>query len=257
MPLAFLSDDWFGRALSRLSELDGIAGLPDVCVQFSTPDGRHQWVEEVSGGRITGLRAGTAPDPDLEVQVPAGTLWGVLRGTLDGTEAHGSILVIDPTAPGEPHAPSPMDLGLGGGLEHLLAVPGASLAVQYGYSRGPFGYVTFSLSFEDGGVAAMTLGPVEDPYVTATCTYLQMAQVRRGDLGILDVLIAGGTITGSEGPLAMLGGISESPEFRAVEAACGRSGYVLGVLGEVHHGVGVAEAIGALMAETDPPPTDL
>jgi len=86
--------------------------------------------------------------------------------------------------------------------------------------------VSFGLSFADGQVAGMCLGRLGAADVTVSCSFLQMARVRRGDLAILDVLTDGGTVAGEEGPLALVGGLSESPEFRRAEMACGRSGWV-------------------------------
>jgi hypothetical protein len=54
--------------------------------------------------------------------------------------------------------------------------------------------------------------------------------VRRGDVSILEAL-EHGRVDGKLGPLGLLAGISESPEFHRAELACGASGLALGNLG--------------------------
>ena len=76
----------------------------------------------------------------------------------------------------------------------------------------------------------MQLGRVPEPDVTVEVPFLVMAQVRRGDLSILEAL-EHGRVDGKLGPLGLLAGISESPEFHRAELACGASGLALGNLG--------------------------
>lgn len=232
MSIAYLSGEWFDAARHRLE-----AGQPeraglDARIQFAA--GPHRWVEVIADGRIVDWRCGELEEPDVEIRASPEAAWDAYRGAIDGTAALAAVSVGHPGSP-HPMAPSPMDLGEQPELGALPVIPAASLDVQYEYTRGPWGDVSFGLSFIDGRVDRMVLGRLPEPDVTVTCSFLQMAQVRRGDIGILDVLAAGGTVAGREGPLALLGGISESPEFRRAEMACGASGRVLAALGEVHH----------------------
>lgn len=251
MTVGYLSDEWFEAAKASLG-----AGQPerpglDARVQFGSA--AHRWVEVIVDGRIVDWRRGELDDPDVEIRVEGETTWNAFRGAIDGTAALAATSVVEPPRSQHPTAPSPMDLGEQPALGSLPMVPGANVDVQYEYSRGPWGHVSFGLSFTDGRVTGMRLGRLAHPDVTVNCTYLQMARVRRGDIGILDVLADGGRVAGSEGPLALLGGISESPEFRRAEMACGVSGIVLAVIGEVHHDPAHIAALADLAAATTTP----
>ena len=119
--------------------------------------------------------------------------------------------MVDPDGAGAPSPPSPVDLIEQRELDDLPTVAGADLDVLYHYVAGPFGEVHFALSFRDGRVASAVLGEVDEPDVEVVCTFLQMAQVRRGDIGILDVLAAGGQVAGSEGALGPAGRHQREP----------------------------------------------
>lgn len=223
----FLSEAWLEAARAstgsvrlrpgRAATLQFTVSSASEVVRYGlTIDEGVQW----SGGDLT--------KPDIEVRLDMEHAWRVFCGGCDGSEALARMSVIES---GREQRPSPIDLGDQLELGELPDVPGATLDVQYEYSEGPWGDVGFHLGFVDGRVAKIGLGPIAEPDVVARCTFLQMAQVRRGEMGILDVLAAGGSVDGPEGALALLGGISECAEFRRAEEACGGSGMALGTLG--------------------------
>ncbi len=211
------------------------------------------WTLAVAGGRVEEWAPGRHGAADLECRLTLADAWHLHAGDVDGTGALRRLRVAAPDGSTGDHAPSPMDLGEQPELDDLPAIPGATLDVQYRYWAGPWGPVEFGVSFHDGRVSSMVLGELDEPDVGVWCTFFQMAQVRRGGIGVLDVLADGGQLDGPEGALALLAGLSESPEFRRAEAACGPSGYVLGVLGQYHEDV-LAPACATVMADTAGPP---
>ena len=171
------------------------------------------------------------------------------RREVDGTDALRllSVAVADGFAP-----PSPMDLGCTTEISELPRLPEATLTVQYEYPDGPFGHVSFTIRFVDGGVDSMSLGRVKHADATITVPFLVMAQVRSGELSILEAL-GHGSVTGDIGCLGLVAGISESPEFHRAELACGSSGLALGMLGGCLADTGYQAALEALAARTGPP----
>jgi len=251
----YLSDDWFAVAREQTTAvLIGRIGLT-ARLQFeaSSAAGPIRWAQVIADGQVVEWRLGDLDEPDVELRLDLAHAWRLAQQDTDGTAALAGVEVFEEGLLGKGIPPSPMDLGERPELDDLPVVPGATLDVQYEYSAGPWGNVSFSLSFVDGKVDAMSLGRIAEPDVVAKCSYLQMAQVRRGDIGILDVLADGGTVQGPEGALALLGGISESREFRRAEMACGRSGTTLGALGELHRAPGYVGCLEGLLAATDPP----
>jgi hypothetical protein len=73
--------------------------------------------------------------------------------------------------------------------------------------------------------------------------------VRSGECTIIDAL-EGGTLHGELGPLALLAGILESPEFHAAELATGGHGFALAVIGELRSNPVWTEAFEQLARET-------
>lgn len=248
MSVAYPSEEWFALASAAIAQQGQPRPGLDARLQFVA--GPHRWVEVIAGGRITEWRLGTLDAPDIEVRFALETALGAVTRAISGTAALGQTTVLEPSRSPDLVLPSPMDLGDQPELGDLPTIPGASVEVQYEYRNGPFGPVSFGLSFAGGQVAGMCLGRLGAADVTVSCSFLQMARVRRGDISILDVLTDGGTVAGEEGPLALLGGLSESPEFRRAEMACGRSGLALGVLGEVHGNPTHTAALADLVALT-------
>jgi hypothetical protein len=252
--LAFLSDEWFEAAAERVASVTPERVELDARLQFHAdgPDGPVRWAQVILGGRVVEWRPGELAGADLEIHWDLVDAWDQFRGALDGTEAIGAVRVRDHGS-GAVGPASPMDLGERPELQQVPRIPGAGVDVQYEYTAGPWGHVSFALSFEDGRVADILLGRLPEPDVIVTCTYRQMAQVRNGQIGVLDVFANGGTLSGREGPMALLAGISESPEFHGAELACGPSGIVLSVLGEVSQHPAFVQEMDGLRALTEPP----
>lgn len=245
MTATFPSPEWFAAALPAVAGCRGADPTASAAVQYRATDAEARWVEVIADGQLVAWELGELDHPDLIIDVPLAVARGAVAGTLDGAAVLGAITTSTPDAH-EPVPPSPMDLGHGAPTDALPRFPGATVAVQYLYDLGPWGPVPFALTFVDGQIESMALERLDDPDVVARCTFRHLALVRRGDIGILDVLVDGGTVEGSEGALALLGGISESPEFQALERACGPSGLVLAALGEVHGAAGFAAGLAGL-----------
>jgi hypothetical protein len=145
--------------------------------------------------------------------------------------------------------PAPLNLLCRPELRAMPRVPGATLAVQYHYRRGPFGDISHVLHFEDGRPVEEHLGEIQQPNVVVDVTYRAMAEVRAGEKSILEAL-EGGAIRGDIGPLAALAGIVEGAEFHAGEVATGRHALALAVLGELDCDPAFAAAMGALASRT-------
>lgn len=252
----FLTEEWFEHALQRTSGLGGERPELACRVQFEARSATAcvRWFQVVSAGRVVEWRRGECPDAEVEVQLGLAHAWRLWQGEVDGNEAMATMTVAEERPNGRwTGPPAPMDLGQQPELAQLEHYPGLNLDVQYEYQNAPFGPVDFALSIVDGQLDAVSLTRMAEPDVLVRCTFLQMAQVRRGDITILDALVGGATAQGAEGALALLGGISESPEFQAAERACGRSGTALGVLGEVGAGTAYRSTMAALAEITGPP----
>jgi hypothetical protein len=255
MALPYLSPSWFDAARACVGQVSGGAGLSCRLGFVADHSGEQVcWSQVIDEGCVVEWGLGRCDDADIEVHLSLEHAWRVWSGLVDGNEALAGLTVVEERPAGRwVGPPAPMDLGEQDELTDLPVYPGASMDVQYEYSRGPFGPVEFGLSIVDGQVRAMSLGVLPAPDVRVECTFMQMARVRRGDITILDALADGARVSGEEGAIALLGGMSESPEFRTAELACGRSGLVLGVLGEIYADSDRREALLALASETGPP----
>ena len=192
---------------------------------------------------------GDVDDPDIELR------WGdvevaaaVYRGDLSGTDVLAAVRVVA-SGQAETSAP-PLELAAIAELDRLPLVPGAALRVQYEFSAGPFGPVSFWMTFSDGRSTGMGFHTVSDPDATVRITFAKMAAVRAGEMTVLQALEDGGQVDGGIGPLMVLAGLEESPELRAAEVACGPAGGVLGTMGAVWDSVEHREAMAALAAVT-------
>lgn len=195
---------------------------------------------------MTALEGGDLPDPDLEVRWPAGMAERILRGELDGTEALAATTVVHAGYEGPP---APMDLAERPELADVPVTPDADLLVQYLFTAGPFGPVRYWMRFTAGRHDGMGLGEVDEPDVRVRISFLDMALVRKGDLSVYEALEGGGRADGDIGPLMLLAGLQEEPGIQRAERACGPSGIILGVLGQMAgseaHQEGVARLLHA------------
>ena len=73
-----------------------------------------------------------------------------------------------------------MDLGQQAELARLPRLPGATLDVQYEHAAGPFGHVSFIISFVEGQVASMRFGRLDDRDALVEVPYLVMAPTHEG-----------------------------------------------------------------------------
>lgn len=238
-PFTFLSDEWFAEARTLTVDLAPDRPRPGVGCRLqydvSGADGRR-FLQIVENGVLRRWEPGELDGPDIEVRLNCDDARRIYRRELDGTDALSVTIVAERGAGGDyVGPPSPMDLAEQAELADLPRLADATLSVQYEYPAGPFGHVSFAISFVDGRVDAMQLGRVPEPDATAEVPFRVMAQVRRGDLSILEAL-EHGRVDGKLGPLGLLAGISESPEFHRAELACGASGLALGNLGATFAG---------------------
>jgi len=240
----FLSEAWFARARELVDSCQGPADL-HFRLQFDA-NGRR-WHQVVEGGATTAWAIGEIDHADLEVHLPLAVAKRVHTGAIDGTGALAACLVArSGEAPGPP---SPMDIEHRPELDALMEMPGADLRTQYHFADGPFGPVDFWWQFADGRSEAMGWGEIDEPDVSVSITFANMAAVRNGTMSIYESL-EGGSVDGAVGPLMMLAGLQESPELHAAELACGPAGEILAALGRFGASAGYREALAQLAKET-------
>jgi hypothetical protein len=155
------------------------------------------------------------------------------------------------TADGYTGPPCPGDLVARPELRGLPNIPEANIVAQYTFVDGPFGDVNHVMFFEDGKVVRDQWGIVDNPDVWVRVPYEAIAYVRAGERTILDAL-EHGTIGGEIGPMAMLAGILEAPEFEAAERATSRHSFALAALGHLDAEPAYAAAMEELAKQTDP-----
>jgi hypothetical protein len=192
--------------------------------------GGLRFFQVVEAGVLQRWDQGDVADPDIEVRWEWEHARRVWRRQVDGTGALAETVVAAPD--GYVGPPSPMDLAEQPELAQLPVVPDATLTVQYEYTRGPFGHVSYVIVFVDGQVQGMYLGQAPERDAMARVPFLAMVKVRSGEFSIFQALEQGGKVDGQLGPLALLAGISESPEFHRAELACSGAALALGKLGE-------------------------
>jgi hypothetical protein len=82
--------------------------------------------------------------------------------------------------------------------------------------------------------------------VRVDVTYRAMAKVRNGTITIIEALEDGG-VDGKIGPMALLAGVSEGPEFHRAEEQGGPAGLALATVGELREVPAFREACAALV----------
>jgi len=218
-------------------------------VQFTCTDGEgdHRWGCVVEAGRMVSMRPGELADADVEVLQTYDDARLILFGSVDGSEAlrRTRVKVEGATGPAPPN-----DLGERPELDALPELIGATIVSQNELGNGPFGHVSHWIEYVDGRVAAMDLGRRADADVTVSMPYYAMALRRCGELGVLEA-VGLGNVTGEFGPLGVLLGINESPEWQRAQKATGRGAVALGAFGEVAATAAFRSALSALLEETD------
>jgi hypothetical protein len=245
--IPFLSDAWFSRASELAAGV--LFSRPDLSCRLQCQAAHHRWVQVIEDGTITRWEPGELRNADLEIRWSVEDAYRILHREVSGTEALAATTVVHRDYAGPP---SPMDLGEQPGLANLPRLPGATVDVQYEHPAGPFGHVSYAISFVDGQIASMMLGSLDEPDAVVEVPYIAMVLVRRGELTIYEA-IDQGRIEGEIGPLALLAGLSDSPELHAAERACGPSGLVLAQLGQATSVDGFDEAMRALTGVTERP----
>jgi hypothetical protein len=245
--LRFLSAQWFETARDLV---DGVEVSPaSSCrIQFDADGARFLLV--VENGRLVRFEAGDLDRADVEVRFTLADATRIWRRELRDDDAMRLTTVVaamhDGTYTGPP---CPADLLVRGELDGVPSIPNASLLVEYTFSDGPFGVVHHWLRFENGRPVSDGFGEIAAADVRVGVPYWAIPRVRSGEHTIIDVL-ENGTVQGELGPLALLAGILESPEFHAAEIATGGHGFALAVLGELWSNAVWTDALEQLAGET-------
>jgi predicted lipid carrier protein YhbT len=97
--------------------------------------------------------------------------------------------------------------------------PGASVRMQYVVTGGPDGDISYYWVLEDGRLLESELGELDDAEVTLTETYEDAMAVQKGDLDANAAFMQGKIkVTGNMGKLMALLPITNSPEYKALQA---------------------------------------
>ncbi len=247
--LQFLAPDWFTAVSVLLADVQ-LSSVSSCKIQFDTTS--TPFVLVIENGRPCRFGTGKLETPDLELRFSPDDLACIWQGKLRDDEAMRATIVVAEAQGGiYSGPPAPDDLLHRPELDALPSIPGASVLVAYTFSGGPFGVVHHWLRFEDGKLVGSGFGEVDGPDVRIGTTYRAIPLVRSGECTILEA-IEGGTIEGELGPLGLIAGIMESPEFRAAELATGRQGFALSVLGELWSHPAWVAGLERLAAEITP-----
>jgi hypothetical protein len=247
--MRFLADEWFEALRSGVRAV-AIAPALGCRIQFDAEGTRFALV--VESGRVARFEPGDLGRAEVEIRCTRPDSARIWRRELRDDDAMRAVTVVAPVADGVyTGPPSPADLLGRPELAAAPLVPGASLVVAYTLAGGPFGTVRHWLRYESGKPVAEGFGDVDAADVRIGIRYREVALVRSGEHTVLDAL-EDGTISGAIGPLALLAGILESPEYEAAELASGRHGFALSVLGELWANSEWIAALDALAGQTDP-----
>jgi len=214
-----------------------------------------RWHLVLERGEVVALGKDRIENPDVTVRWDAEHARSILNYSLQGNDAMAVTTIVDGAHIGPP---APLDLVGRPELERLPRIPGGNLRVQYHFPDGPFGDVLHALIFEEGRLVGQHLGKIEQMDVMVDVTYRAMTRVRAGEITIIEAL-EGGNVAGQLGPLALLAGITESPEFHEAELATGRHGIAMAAFGQVWRNPELIATMRDLQAFTGPalePETD-
>jgi hypothetical protein len=204
------------------------------------------WHLVVEDGRVASWALGELPDREAEVRWRPDDARAVLTGQLEGDEAYARTTIAEHGPAGEyVGPPPPMDLADRPELEAMPTLPGATVLTWYRFTSGPFGDVDYFIRLEDGRVVGMGLGEPPDHDVRVVVSYRAMADVRNGTITIIEAL-GTGSVDGKIGPMALLAGVSEGPEFHLAEEQGGPAGLALATLGELRETAAFRDACAAL-----------
>ena len=247
--MEFLSEEWLAAAGETFGRLSATPGS-SCRLQFEA--GGTVWHLVVDDSGAVELASGELSEPDAVLRWDLDDADRIWHRELVGNDALAVTTVTAQSIDGEyVGLPSPMDLMSRPELDAVPQVPDATLGVEYIYRNGPFGDVVYVLEFVDGRLVDQRLGTLDDPDVGVDIDYRAMGQVRAGTLSILEA-VEQAKVTGRIGPMALLAGISESPEFHAAELATGKHVLALATLGELWAQPGVGEAMAGLRRTEEP-----
>jgi hypothetical protein len=232
--LGDVSDVFSAKWFEQVTALTHDIALSDAAgcrIQFDVEGTRFGLV--VEGGRVSSFARGDIDEAELEMRFTRADGEALWRHGLRGDDAMRAATVVTELADGlYCGAPAPADLLHRPEFDGLPRIPEATLVVAYTFRRGPFGLLRHWFRFENGRPVADGFGEPDDPDVRIEVEYRAIPLVRSGEQTILDVL-EGGSIDGALGPLTMLAGILEAPEFHAADLATGRHAFALATLGEL------------------------
>jgi hypothetical protein len=224
------SPEWFAY-LEGLGERVRLTDGADCRIQFDV--GGTRFGLGIEGGRIGAFARGEIDAAELELRFTSDDGKALWRHELRDDAAMRAATVVTELNDGVyTGPPAPSDLLGRPELDELPVVPEASLVVAYTFRRGPFGLVHHWFRFEDGRPVDHGFGELDDADVRIETEYRAIPLLRSGEQTILEAL-EGGSIEGALGPITMLAGILDAPEFRAADLATGRHGFALATLGEL------------------------
>ena len=97
--------------------------------------------------------------------------------------------------------------------------PGASARMQYVVTGAPGGDVKYATVIEDGTITSATLGADPDAELTLTTTYDDSVRILNGELDANTAFMQGRVkVTGDMGKLMALMPLTQSPEYKAIQA---------------------------------------
>lgn len=221
-----------GELLWNSQRLNLLAVDASVPCRVNFEAGGDTWHLTISSGSVE-VGDGLIADPDVALRWASDDAAAIAQGDLAGNGALLRTTAIASDADGTyVGPPAPLNLGSRPELDAMPRIPGANVTVKYLYRNGPFGDMSYVLAFVDGRLEYEGLrerGPAD---VVVDVSYRAMAAVRAGEMSILEALVDG-SITGDEGSMGLLAGISESREFHAAELATARHAFALATLGEL------------------------
>lgn len=254
--LEFLSEEWFAKARRSFDEALPLQPGVDARLRYQACDGQsvRRFGQLIGNGQIHWTGADIA-DADVEVRWRSDDAFEILRGRLVGNDAVAATTIVEERPTGTYEGPPPpLDFANEPTLHELPELPGADLRAALEYTQGPFGTIHYHVCFENGRLATLELGLIEEADVAVSVPFRQVMRFQRGEITVFELLLVG-SIRGSEGAIGLFSGILESPEFRRSlhASAAGPGPLAFAALGDVTGQTLYRHLMDELMAETSPP----
>lgn len=225
-----LSPEWFEEMRGLIGGLTLSPGAR-CRIQFDADGTRFVLV--VEDGTVTRFALGEVEGAELELRIAHADAERLWRHELFGDDAMRAVTVVTELDDGMYSGPpAPADLLRRPEFDDLPVIEEASLVVAYTFRRGPFGLIHHWFQFANGRPSADGFGEPDEADVRIEVEYRAIPLLRSGEQSILDVL-EGGSIEGGLGPITMLAGLLDAPEFRSADLASGRHAFALATLGEL------------------------